>query len=86
MNKKEKSVDRDREKNASSFFYPSPLAFYFLFFTFFLLSGCVRLTGGAGVWKQGAQDEEPVTRGVGFDTADVFSSPNTNTGSGSITV
>lgn len=31
-------------------------------------SGCVRLTGGAGVWKQGADDEEPVSHSASFDT------------------
>lgn len=33
-----------------------------------LTSGCVRLTGGAGVWKQGVDDEEPVSHSASFDT------------------
>ena len=34
-----------------------------------LLCGCVRLSGGAGYWKTGA-DGETAAKKVGFDTAD----------------
>ena len=35
------------------------------------LSGCIRLTGNAGYWKKGAEDEEAVYHGTGFDTNDL---------------
>lgn len=41
-----------------------------------LLSGCIRLTGGAGVWKQGADEEEPTTHQVGFDTQQIVPQKN----------
>lgn len=43
-----------------------------------IFSGCIRLTGGAGVWKQGPEDEAPVTHQVGFDTNQVL--PQSQTG------
>jgi len=33
-----------------------------------LTSGCVRMTGGAGYWKQGPDDAEPQSKYAGFDT------------------
>lgn len=33
-----------------------------------LTCGCVRLTGSAGYWSQGAGDEAPKGKSVGFDT------------------
>ena len=33
-----------------------------------LLSGCIRFTGSAGYWHQGAEDEAPKGKQVGFDT------------------
>ncbi len=39
-------------------------------------SGCIRLTGGAGVWKQGAEDEEPTSHEVGFDTQQIVPQKN----------
>lgn len=33
-----------------------------------IVSGCVRLSGSAGYWKQGAEDAEPEVKQVGFDT------------------
>ena len=42
----------------------------------FVLSGCLRLTGGAGVWKQGAGEEGPTTHQVGFDTQQIVSQKN----------
>jgi len=46
--------------------------FYFVIFFLILtlLSGCIRLTGNAGYWKQGAEDEAPKVRSAGFDSAD----------------
>ena len=46
--------------------------FYLLIFTFTLLflSGCIRLTGNAGYWHQGPNDEQPKSKQVGFDTND----------------
>ena len=44
------------------------IVFYLLPSSFFLFSGCVRLTGGAGVWKQGTEDAVPTSHEVGFDT------------------
>ena len=35
-----------------------------------LCSGCIRLTGGAGLWHQGPNDETPKTKQVHFDTHD----------------
>ncbi len=50
---------------------PFALCTLLLFF-----SGCIRLTGGAGVWKQGPEDEEPVTHQVGFDTQQILPKKN----------
>ena len=36
-----------------------------------LLSGCIRLSGSAGYWKKGADDEVPKSKSVGFDTANL---------------
>ena len=54
---------------------PNLLNFRKLFFlaTCYLLlgtlgSGCIRLTGNAGYWKQGAEDEASEAKSVGFDT------------------
>ena len=35
-----------------------------------LFSGCIRLTGGAGYWHKGPEDEQPKVKQVGFDTND----------------
>ena len=48
---------------------------YFLLLTSFL-SSCIRLTGGAGVWKQGADDAAPTTHQVGFDTQQMVPQQN----------
>jgi hypothetical protein len=37
----------------------------------FLFSGCIRLTGSAGYWKKGSEDEAPKSKTVGFDTQDL---------------
>ena len=47
------------------------------------LSGCIRLTGNAGYWKKGAEEEEATYHGAGFDTNDLVPSHNTK---GHITV
>lgn len=36
-----------------------------------VLSGCIRLTGNAGYWKKGAEDEQAAYHGAGFDTNDL---------------
>lgn len=36
-----------------------------------IFSGCVRLTGKAGYWKQGPEDAEPQVKQAGFDTANL---------------
>jgi hypothetical protein len=36
-----------------------------------LLSACIRLSGSAGYWKQGENDEVPKSKSVGFDTANL---------------
>ncbi len=59
-------MKKNKTKSKIVFF----ILFYLLPFTF-LLSSCVRLTGNAGVWKQGPEDEEPVSHEVGFDTQDL---------------
>lgn len=33
-------------------------------------SGCIRLTGNAGYWHKGAEDTQPQSNQVGFDTND----------------
>ena len=33
------------------------------------LSGCIRLSGSAGFWHQGKENEAPKAKSVGFDTA-----------------
>ena len=49
---------------------------HFLRFGFFLIligtlfQGCVRLTGNAGWWHQGTNDESPKAKQIGFDTND----------------
>ena len=42
-----------------------------------LVSGCVRVAGGTGVWYKGPKDEAPKTKSVGFDTQDLFPSDDT---------
>jgi hypothetical protein len=46
--------------------------FYSLVIIFFLitstLSGCIRLTGKAGYWHKGKEDEYAKSKQVGFDT------------------
>jgi hypothetical protein len=37
-----------------------------------VLSGCIRLAGSAGYYKQGTEDKEPVSKSVGFDTQDLI--------------
>jgi hypothetical protein len=41
-----------------------------LFYLFMLCAfqGCIRLTGSAGYWHQGANDAAPKSKQVGFDT------------------
>ncbi len=34
-------------------------------------SGCIRLTGNAGYWKKGADEEQASYHGAGFDTNDL---------------
>ena len=46
----------------------------------FALTGCIRVSGGAGYWHQGAEDEAPTVKQVGFDTDDVVH-PNKTPGS-----
>jgi hypothetical protein len=41
-----------------------------------LLSGCIRLTGSAGVWKQGADDPAPSSAEAGFDTNQIVPQKN----------
>ena len=41
------------------------------FIFFILLSGCVRITGNAGYWHQGPNDEAPKSKQAGFDTNDL---------------
>lgn len=36
-----------------------------------LASGCIRLAGSAGYYKQGKDDEAPVSKSVGFDTQEL---------------
>ena len=43
-----------------------------------LMSGCIRLTGTAGLWKQDAEDEQPVSHLVGFDTNNLLPPPPDN--------
>jgi len=47
---------------------------------FFGLTGCVRVSGGAGYWHKGAEDEAPTVKQVGFDTDDLVH-PNKTPGS-----
>ena len=58
-------MKKTKTYNSLFYFYARPFALCALLI---LCSGCVRLTGGAGVWKQGANDEAPTTHEVGFDT------------------
>ncbi len=46
-------------------------------------SGCIRLTGNAGYWKKGADEEQASYHGAGFDTNDLVPSQNPK---GNITV
>jgi hypothetical protein len=46
------------------------------------LSGCIRLAGGAGVWKKSADEETPTSHQVGFDTQQMIPQKN----QGNITV
>ncbi len=39
-------------------------------------AGCIRLTGGTGVWYQGAEDEAPKSKQIGFDTDDLIPQKN----------
>ncbi len=43
----------------------------FLVFFIFSFSGCIRLTGSAGYYKQGSADEEPKSKTYSFDTQDL---------------
>ncbi|MBP9865029.1 MAG: hypothetical protein KBC91_01355 [Candidatus Omnitrophica bacterium] len=36
------------------------------------LAGCIRVSGSAGYWKQGADDEVPAVHEAGFDTANLL--------------
>lgn len=57
------------------------LKLFFLITVFCILtSGCIRLTGGAGVWKQKG-DEAPETHTASFDTADFIPVSGKNSGS-----
>ncbi|HXV27595.1 MAG TPA: hypothetical protein VD913_01380, partial [bacterium] len=47
-----------------------PMGFW-LFCFCFVSAGCVRVAGKAGYWHQGAEDEEPKTKQVGFDTQNI---------------
>ena len=42
-------------------------------------SGCIRLTGTAGYWKQGPQDEAPKVKQISLDTQKLVQ-PNTAPG------
>ena len=57
------------------------LSFFILVILFF--SGCIRLTGTAGYWKKGSEDESPKSKQVSFDTQDIVQPDRTK---GSITV
>lgn len=39
-----------------------------LLFLMVLLSGCVRMSGGAGYWKSGEEDEPAELKSVNFDS------------------
>lgn len=52
------------------------LIIFFLTAYSLVLSSCVRLTGGAGVWKQGAEDSTPTSHEVGFDTNEIVPQSN----------
>ena len=41
---------------------------FLLLFLCFAFQGCIRLTGNAGYWRQGTDDEAPQVKQVGFDT------------------
>ncbi len=64
-------------KQKNSFYLPCCLTRSFLKFLFLILSflisftGCIRLSGSAGYWHQGPNDEVPKTKQVGFDTQDI---------------
>lgn len=37
-------------------------------------SGCLRLSANAGYWRQGADEDEPSGKQIGFDTQHLISS------------
>jgi len=46
----------------------SRILFVMLLLAGFFMSGCLRLEGNAGFWKQGPRDEGPKIGQIGFDT------------------
>jgi hypothetical protein len=56
----------------NKFLFPSIFRFFLLTSYFLILTstltGCIRLAGSAGYYKQGAEDEYPKSKSVGFDT------------------
>jgi hypothetical protein len=56
-------------------FFKSKFVSFAFISSFILISGCIRLTGKAGYYKQ--TPEETETRVVGFDTAKILENKQT---------
>jgi len=48
----------------------------FVFVTAMFFGGCIRLSGEAGYWHQGPNDEVPKSKTVGFDTQNMVPGSN----------